>query len=327
MERPVWAFSDCAIIFKYYEDNTKRVFVLEGLDHHFDILSCFTQRDYLLITIPCHVTEWNFSFSLECLKAQNPSYPPSNITFLANTKEQEMQARSNGFESIYFNQNALLDEATYLLDRSSDSVYDLVLNTRPERNFKRPHLAKTVSSLAIIQGYNFRKDDCMDLRELRPRFLNEARITTQEVVRVYNQSMVGGIFSEKEGACYSSSEYLLCGLPVISTPSEGGRDIWYNKWNSIICEPTKEAVAEAVSEAARKLADGIFSRHRIRSMHISMQYDMRTLFCSYISILCNISEAQSMRLLSAHLRCNNKLQHKVKIDAIQEYIDLKPVLP
>jgi glycosyltransferase involved in cell wall biosynthesis len=320
MDRPNWAFSDTAIIFKYYEDSFKQVFVLEGLDHHFDILPLFTPKDYLLISIPCHTTEWNFGFALKCLEKQNPSYPPSNITFLANTKDQELQANSIGFKSIFFNHNALLDEATYWLERDAETVYDLVLNTRPERNFKRPYLAKSVPNLAVIQGYNFRKDDYMDLHELEPAFLNETRLTTQDVVKIYNQSMVGGIFSEKEGACYSSSEYLLCGLPVVSTYSEGGRDIWYNQWNSIICEPTQEAVSEAVSQAARKLADGIYSRYRIRSMHVSMQHEMRDRLCHYISVLCSMPESQSFRLLNSRLRCTNKLQHKVKIDSIQAYL-------
>jgi glycosyltransferase involved in cell wall biosynthesis len=320
MDRPSWAFSDTAIIFKYYKDSSRQAFVLEGLDHHFDILQFFTPKDYLLITIPCHTTAWNFRFALKCLESQNPSYPPSNITFLANTKEQELQARSNGFKSIFFNQNALLDEATYWLERDSDTIYDLVLNTRPERNFKRPYLAKSVPNLSVIQGYNFRKDDYMDLHELEPAFLNETRLTTQDVVKIYNQSMVGGIFSEKEGACYSSSEYLLCGLPVVSTYSEGGRDIWYNKWNSIICEPTQEAVSEAVVQAARKLADGIYSRHRIRSMHVSMQHEMRDRLCHYISLLCSIPESQSFRLLNSHLRRTNKLQQKVRLDSIQTYL-------
>lgn len=321
MERPSWAFSDQAIIFKYYEDSARRVFVLEGLDHHFDILPLFTQKDHCLISIPCHTTDWNFKFARKCLESQNPRYSPLNITFLANTMEQKRQAIASGFESIYFNQNALLDEAFYWLERYSNRIYDLVLNTRPERNFKRPHLANRVRRLAIIQGYNFRKDDYMDLSELNPKFLNESRLTPQEVIGIYNQSLVGGIFSDKEGACYSSSEFLLCGLPVVSTASEGGRDVWYNKWNSIICEATEEGVAHAVSEAIRRLETGEFSRSRIRSMHISLQYLMRGSFCRFIAGLCGISDAQSIRLFSGHLASTNKLQHKVKMRMVPAYIE------
>lgn len=48
-----------------------------------------------------------------------------------------------------------------------------------------------------------------------------------EVTDAIYKSCLGGIFSEHEGACYASTEYLLCGCPVISTPSVGGRDVWY----------------------------------------------------------------------------------------------------
>jgi glycosyltransferase involved in cell wall biosynthesis len=132
--------------------------------------------------------------------------------------------------------------------------------------------------------------------------------------------MVGGIFSEKEGACYSSSEYLLCGLPVVSTRSEGGRDEWYNKWNSIICDPIESAVSEAVSRAKYNLKKGIFNRHRIRAMHVSKQYEMRNIFCDHVSSICEISEASSYSLLQDHLHNTNKLQHKISIDKAQFYI-------
>jgi glycosyltransferase involved in cell wall biosynthesis len=322
MERPQWAFSDTAVIFKYYENRSKRVFILEGLDHNFDILPLFTGKDYLLVTIPCHTTEWNFGFALRCLEAQNPGYPPDHITFLANTKEQEEQARKYGFGSIFFNQNALLDESTYWLAHNSCRIYNLVLNTRPERSFKRPYLAREVKSLAIIQGYNFRKEDYMDLRELNPDFLNHSRLSTKEVVAIYNQSQVGGIFSEKEGACYSSSEYLLCGLPVVSTESQGGRDTWYNKWNSVICQAQDESVADAVGEAMRKLDTGEFNRNRIRSMHISLQYSMRDSFCVLISNICDLTDSEAARIFSSHLSATNKLQHKIPMNTINSYLDL-----
>ena len=321
MERPAWAFTQTAIIFRFYEAAGKRVFILEGLDHHYDLLPLLKPSHHCLISIPCFTTAWNFSFALSCLQSQNPNFPPANITFLANTREQEKQAKACGFGSIFFNQNALLDEQVYWLRRDGERNYDLVLNTRPERNFKRPYLACEVERLAIIQGYNFRKSDWMDLGELSPCYLNSERLSVEQVVAIYNQSQVGGIFSEKEGACYSSSEYLLCGLPVVSTPSQGGRDVWYNRWNSIICEPNEQAVREAVAQAKRNLGDGVFNRHRIRAMHIAMQHQMRSVFCHHIAELCSLSESQSLRLLQRHLASTNKLQHKVAMADVAAYLE------
>ena len=67
--------------------------------------------------------------------------------------------------------------------------------------------------------------------------------------------MVGGVFSEEEGACWASSEYLLCGLPVVSTHSRGGRDVWYSGHNSLIVEPTQARARRVCCMVAGKLLE------------------------------------------------------------------------
>jgi glycosyltransferase involved in cell wall biosynthesis len=50
-------------------------------------------------------------------------------------------------------------------------------------------------------------------------------------------------------------EYLLCGLPVVSTPSIGGRErVLDPAWSKIV-EPTPEAVAGAVAELIARPID------------------------------------------------------------------------
>jgi len=68
-----------------------------------------------------------------------------------------------------------------------------------------------------------------------------------------------------EGACFTIVEYLLCGLPVLSTkPADikglGGRELWLNKSNSHFVEATAEKVAYGVEY----LAGRVFDRHEIR---------------------------------------------------------------
>jgi glycosyltransferase involved in cell wall biosynthesis len=38
-------------------------------------------------------------------------------------------------------------------------------------------------------------------------------------------------------------EYMLCGTPVVSTPSTGGRDVFFTPENSIIRDDNPKAVA------------------------------------------------------------------------------------
>ena len=75
------------------------------------------------------------------------------------------------------------------------------------------------------------------------------------MAQFYNRARVGLILSEKEGACFASMEYLLCGLPVVSTPSIGGRDVFWDDRFVIVCDPTPEAVAGAVQEIKRRNID------------------------------------------------------------------------
>ncbi|MEM1195689.1 MAG: glycosyltransferase [Pseudomonadota bacterium] len=150
--------------------------------------------------------------------------------------------------SFVCNNNCWLDFDLFNIREGSPKNFDMVINCRPEKNFKRPYLAMDIENLAVIQGAQVRPHDFWDLEQLAPKYMNrDGRIGPSEVIDILNQSWAGGIFSASEGACYASSEYLLCGLPVISTPSEGGRDFWYNDDNSIIVEPDARAIKEAAS--------------------------------------------------------------------------------
>jgi glycosyltransferase involved in cell wall biosynthesis len=91
------------------------------------------------------------------------------------------------------------------------------------------------------------------------------------------------ILSEEEGACFASSEYLLCGIPVVSTPSKGGRDVWYNEYNSIICDPTPDAIALAVEEFVRNPRDP----QRIRQDHIDQAQKYRERFINLLADVFN----------------------------------------
>ncbi len=53
-------------------------------------------------------------------------------------------------------------------------------------------------------------------------------LNSWEVARKLNACRVGMCLSETEGAMFAAVEYLLCGLPVVSTPSQGGRDVWFD---------------------------------------------------------------------------------------------------
>jgi glycosyltransferase involved in cell wall biosynthesis len=71
----------------------------------------------------------------------------------------------------------------------------------------------------------------------------------------------------------------LCGIPVISTSSLGGRDVWYNEYNSIICEATPEAVASTVEKIVQNPPDA----QRIRQQHIEQAKEYRAKFIQVVA--------------------------------------------
>ena len=62
---------------------------------------------------------------------------------------------------------------------------------------------------------------------------------------------------------YASVQYLLCGLPVVTTASRGGRDEFFDPESTIECEPSPAAVAEAVRHWRRADVDRAGIRCRV----------------------------------------------------------------
>jgi hypothetical protein len=59
---------------------------------------------------------------------------------------------------------------------------------------------------------------------------------------------------------YASAEYLLSGLPVVSTPNKGGRNVFFDKRFVRIVKPDSFAIAQAVKDLASQKIDPFFIR-------------------------------------------------------------------
>ena len=99
-------------------------------------------------------------------------------------------------------------------------------------------------------------------RQLLPqaRFINDEggryrRLDDREVCHWINRARVGLCLSASEGAMLATMEYLLCGVPVVSTPSIGGRDRVLDPRFSVIVDPEPAAVADAVRRMAARRDD------------------------------------------------------------------------
>jgi len=75
------------------------------------------------------------------------------------------------------------------------------------------------------------------------------------VREIVNRASCGLILSALEGANYASSEYLLCGVPVVTTKSLGGRDEFFDSRHVIYVEATPDAVEAGVAEMNSRQID------------------------------------------------------------------------
>ena len=66
-----------------------------------------------------------------------------------------------------------------------------------------------------------------------------------------NRSVCGLALSRREGAMFACTEYLLCGLPIVSTLSVGGRDFFFEDDFARIVDANPTAVREAVDDWSR----------------------------------------------------------------------------
>ena len=279
-----YTYDNRVSLFEYFRSPNLQIVRMENLEHNRPILKYLTPLTYVFVMIGYDMKKHNFDLASKVLHFENPSFPKQNIVYESPDLDLMLWSNEYGFQSIFCNHNCWLDHTLFTI-KEEPKLYNMVMNCRPERTFKRPYLAKHVTPLAYIQGKLYNQHDKFDVSELSCAFLNTTRISPQHVQQIYNQSHCGGIFSKSEGACYTSSEYLLCGLPVVSTHSSGGRDTWYTTSNSILVEPDEEDVREGVQRCIKHVQSNRFNRENIRNAHIQLSETMRSNFHAYVQRL------------------------------------------
>lgn len=316
VEKPEWAFDNHVLYNNYYIDDNIKIIFIDGIDNHWHIIEYLNNNMYIFVKWPCFFCSWNYQFARNVIFTKNKNnINLKNIIYQCPNLDGILWAIEYGFDYIFCNHNCWLDYNLFKILDDEDKNYDLVINCRPENNFKRPYLASKVNNIAFIKGYLYNKNDFYDYTQLNCKYINESIIDIDEIVKIYNQSYCGGIFSEKEGACNSSSEYLLCGLPVISTRNKGGRDIWYNKYNSIIVEPDEYAVLDAVNYFTTNC---IIDKEKIRNEHIKLSDEMRNIFNEKIQEIFNLNNIN----ICALEYFNNNFFHKMTLNMeLDQYIN------
>ncbi len=165
-----------------------------------------------------------------------------------------------GFRGISY---VYTDEKAYSVEPGIAKQYDAVY-TAQLQPFKRLELAAEVERLFVLTYTPGRPEN--DLPAFCPALghaaYNQTWMDAAGKNRVYNQSRVGLCLSAVEGPMLASLEYQLAGLPVVSTPSKGGRDTYYHSASCLLVAPDARAVKAGVREMADRSLDPFTIRQR-----------------------------------------------------------------
>lgn len=200
-------------------------------------------------------------------RAHAAAYPAHRLVALSSTAAEVELCRQRGVPAELFNGQTFIEERFFEIDPAAVPIHDAVLNAAPLA-WKRHALARDVPRLALIaDNWPGASAEVLaywtGVREAMPgaTFCNGMfgadyrRLDRAEVAAVINQARVGLALSAVEGANRAVVEYMLCGRPVVSTPSIGGRDHYADPawWTEV--EPDPRAVADAVAAWVRRAPD------------------------------------------------------------------------
>lgn len=183
-------------------------------------------------------------------------YPYIKFLFCTNTELEYRlykPLQKFGVRVIFCNHNCFLDERIFTID-SVEKKYDALYNARMV-GWKNHYLCKDIKNLALItylydseanELFEYLKKELHDATWLNFKGGTFSFLTNEQVTTCINKSYCTLALSEREGAMYASMESLLCGVPVISVKSKGGRDVFFNEGNSIIVGKNLEEVKKAV---------------------------------------------------------------------------------
>ncbi|MCP4253591.1 MAG: glycosyltransferase family 4 protein [Candidatus Scalindua sp.] len=245
------------------------------------------------------------------LKRLSESLVDNSFIFLGNTQYETWLLSRNGIPSIHSSELISIDESVFKpmsekvhLIKPTEAIYLARL-----AKFKRHELAGYLPDVALVYGNRGNEPgQYTHLKRTMPnwRFINHEigngkyhRLNKVEVASSLNCCSTGLCLSKEEGAMRASMEYLLCGLPVVSTKSIGGRSRYFDHENCVYAEDSPESVAAAVNEIVRRETDRqqirdsvmrkiIFDREDFVSTVnniISSTYGINELFGSYTSFI------------------------------------------
>lgn len=242
----------------------------------------------------CHPM-WFFGFrSVPLYKRLARELKGKNISLvlLQNSMLENVIGTIAGFKTYLANQNMHADETEFCVKATAPKEFDAVY-VAAAAPYKRIHLALTIKDLFVVTYFwpDLRNDNGKwDLRLLNKRLAhvnhNDERISREEVGAIINKAHCGLALSRIEGAMWAVQEYLLCGIPVVTTRNLGGRGHYLNANNSVVVCSTPKAVRQGVEDLKSKN----FDPELIRSNVLNEMKRNRDKFCDIVTRHVNLDD-------------------------------------
>jgi glycosyltransferase involved in cell wall biosynthesis len=192
-----------------------------------------------------------------------------NLMFLCNTGQEREILESLGARARLAPSNCLVNEKVFLPGRHPP-FFDAIYNGQMAP-FKRHELAADIDSLLLVYGV-FGDEQRQHFRNIW-RILPHAamangdpdappgsakayrRLGPAEVADHYAMARTGLCLSASEGNMHAAVEYLVAGLPVVSTPSLGGREAFFHPGQAVTVPAKPDDIARAVRHFCRRPPD------------------------------------------------------------------------
>jgi hypothetical protein len=285
-----------------------------------------------IIQIGCFVSEITLKYtSYMNEKEINLYYGSNHIICIPNMEIYNIFKKYRPTLNLCLaNHNAFIDETFYNIDNSQKIIYDLFVSSQ-FLDCKNLNLLENIDNICGMGYYPCSENEkaCVPFPSSVKKVLNFKDgvervqknwnwIEPVESIKTINSSKIGGIFSTMEGACFSSSEYLLCGIPVLSCTCKGGRDIWYDDKNSELCDPTNSSIQETLKRMLIKYDNGEYNRESIRNNHIKkMKIHRNNLSNAVLNIMKKIIAPDNLPSLE---ELTESLKHYHSNNRCYEYI-------
>lgn len=210
--------------------------------------------------------------------------PGFRVIVLTNSPLERDNLIECGAEAVYCHHNAFLDERRYPILSSVNKRFDAIYIARITP-FKRHYLAGDIKSLRLIGEYRTSESDYAKriLATLNPIKWTR-RYKSFLISFPINQARCGLALSAEEGGMFVCAEYLLCGLPVVTTRNIGGRNEFIPPAAMHLVEDSPSAVAQAVCELSAKPLNYHFAR-QIRAGVMEKMFEHRSLLLNLLNDL------------------------------------------